>query len=83
MTKSINFLRWAGSSLVGHVVIYGLAGMIVLSSVALYLNYSEGTLTFTWGLYTIVVCTIAGVVVGVIGWYSITLPMIKRRDGKF
>jgi hypothetical protein len=82
-SKLIKFLRWAGSSFIGHMVLYGLACGVSLSATGLALNYSEGTLTLRWGLWIVFVSTLGGVIVGILGWYFITLPLIKRRNGKY
>jgi len=72
------FLKWASSSLVGHMVLIGVpcwvAGFLSLSLA----NYFEGTLTITWALGTLVESAVAGAAVATLVWYTMTLPRIKE-----
>jgi hypothetical protein len=73
------FLKWASTSLVGHVLLYGLAFTLFLSPILIYLNYVEQTLTLSWAIFVVVVCAVLGAVGGLLIWSTITLPYIRRR----
>ena len=73
------FLKWVGTSLIGHVLFYQLILAIPILATFLYLTYSDGTLTAAWSVYIVVVSAVFGVMVAAGIWYMITLPQIKRR----
>jgi hypothetical protein len=81
--RSNRFLKWMATTLTGHMVLYMLAMSIVPIPVFMYLNYSQGTLTFTWATFIVIIGLIAGAALGVFCWYTIQLPFINRRNGKF
>ena len=76
------FLKWASHSLLGHVVFVGGLLGVVGSLTGLYLNYVEGSLTVAWGLWVVFVSFLGGVAVAIFLWYTASLPLIKRRNGK-
>lgn len=77
------FLKWASSSLIGHMVLFGVLCLGPGYLAFLVLIYSEGTLTVTWALYLALICGLMGVVGAIPVWYTITLPLIKQRKGGF
>lgn len=82
MERLVLIAKWAGSSLIGHIVLYGIVGSIVMSSVLIGLNYSEGTLTFNWALFIVFISTLGGITIGALGWWFITEPMLRQRGIK-
>jgi hypothetical protein len=44
------------------------------------LNYSQGTLTIGWTVWIAFLCAIGGAFGAVLGWYMVTLPLIKSRN---
>jgi hypothetical protein len=77
------FCRWASSSLLGHVVLFEVILSLPLSIVFLELNYSRGTLTVPWALDMSVIWGTLGVAVAVLGWYTVSLPLIRLRKSRF
>jgi hypothetical protein len=73
------FLKWMGTSLIGHVFFYELIFAVPIMGTFLYLNYSDGTLTATWAVHIMLVSFVFGAMVAAGIWYVITLPQIKRR----
>lgn len=80
MLLIVKITRWVRSSLIGHVVFYGLLWAIVMSSVFNWLNYSEGAVTLSWALFSVLVCAVVGAIIGALGWWGITQPMQRRRQ---
>jgi hypothetical protein len=78
----MTFLKWASSSLLGHVVLFEAAFSVPLCLVLLDSNYTDGTLTVGWALWIVSISGLAGVVVAVLGWHTVTLPLIKRRKDR-
>ena len=79
--KNSAFLWWASHTLIGHIVIF-LAGFSVPGlALFLFLDYSDGR-PFTVGraMYLAFLCGIAGAVVATLGWYTISLPLMERRE---
>lgn len=52
MFRNNKFLKWMATTLKGHMVLFGLVWLLVMSPVFIGLNYSEGDLTLTWALYS-------------------------------
>lgn len=80
--KKLPFLKWASTSLIGNIVLLELFAGMPLFIAFLYLNYSEGTLTMTWGLLIAVVSGLIGVAGGLFSWFTVAQPLIKRRESK-
>jgi hypothetical protein len=74
------FFKWAANSLKGHLVLFGLTFGTGESLLGLYENYTQGTLTFSWGVWVVFVSVALGAIGGALVWYTITSPRIKRRD---
>ena len=77
--NEMKFLRWTCSSLTGHFVLVGVpfffSELIVLGG----LTYYDGNLTIDWVRHGAFVCAILGAAVSALVWFTITLPMIKRK----
>ena len=73
-----SFLKWASHSLFGHVVLIQIVWSPIMSILFLWLNYSDGTLTPVWALYTVIVASFSGVILAILFWYTVSLPFIKR-----
>ena len=77
------FSRWARSSLLGHMVLFEVILSLPLSIVFLELNYTQGTLTAAWAFDMAIIWIALGAVVAVLGWYTVSLPLIKLRKDRF
>jgi hypothetical protein len=76
------FLKWAATTLLGHVVVVEVLFSLPLSLMYLYMNYTDGTLTTGRAIWLILVGAVIGPVAAMFFWYTTSLPMIKRRGGK-
>src|SRR6267154_5770144 len=72
-----SLLKWATSSLLGHMVLLGAAFGVAESLAFLYSDYLESTLTVTRVLYVVSISFLLGTVVALLCWYTVTLPLIK------
>ena len=73
------FFRWVSSTLLGHIAYYGGLLALVESITLLYLNYVQHTLTPSWAIFVLLICTLMGFVSAIIIWFVITLPRLNRR----
>ena len=80
--KKISFLKWASTSLPGNIVLLEIFTGVPLFFAFLYLNYSEGTLTVMWAVLIAIVSGLAAAVIGVLGWFTVAQPLIRRRESK-
>jgi hypothetical protein len=78
----MTFLKWASSSLLGHLVLVEVVCSVPLCLVLLDLNYEDGTLTAGWALWIFSISALAGVIGAALVWYTISLPLIKRRKDR-
>lgn len=78
----MKFLRWASSSAVGNVVLFGVPFCLLESAAGLVLNYRDGTLTFGFGLQIVVTSMVFGGIGGLLIWYTVTSPLLKWRKRK-
>jgi hypothetical protein len=74
-----NLFNWCCSSLLGHVVLMQMCFSLPLLLFFLPTIYLQGNLTVAWALYMAVVFMILGAVCAVLFWYTVTLPLMKRR----
>jgi hypothetical protein len=75
------FLKWASHCLVGHIVLFLVAGSVPCFLFFLYLDYSDGVaLTLRRVTYLGLLWALAGLAVATLGWYTVSLPLIKARD---
>lgn len=73
------FLKWCSFSLLGHIVLFELAIAIpVFLGLSLLLAYL-GTMTLRGELYTLTACVLGGATVGLLTWFAVTRPLIKRK----
>ncbi len=80
MTKfgGLTFLEWARNSLLGHIVMFQIFGVVPVSILFLSLQYLDGSLRLGWALYTIMVVSL-GFLVSAIGvWFGITQRLMKK-----
>lgn len=68
----------ACESLAGHVLLFGLSWACLVSPVFLWLSHVQGTLTPVWGADIVAVCAMGGLTAGVLCWYLISQPYMKR-----
>ncbi len=73
------FFKWVNTSLPGHIAYYGALLTFVESITLLYLNYVQHTLTPSWAIFEVLLCTLMGLVSAIIIWFVIALPRINRR----
>jgi hypothetical protein len=74
--------KWARTSLIGTIVVFELFLSIPMTILGLFLNYSEGTLTFAWAIWVLYVCAVGGAVLAVVIRYAVVLPHVKRRENR-
>lgn len=73
------FVEWCSFSLTGHFVLFELliaAPLFVAFSILL--GYAHA-MTPQRELYLALACVVAGAAVGLITWFAITRPLIRRR----
>jgi hypothetical protein len=80
--RTTNLLQWAAGTLLGHVVASAVGFSLPLCIVFLDLNYQEGTLNPAWALWIVSMTGLLGLVFAVLFWYSVTRPLIKRRNDR-
>jgi len=78
----MQFFKRASSSLWGHVILCELFFSLPLFLIFLEANYTDGTLNFAWALYLAAVWSSLGAVGAAFIWYTISLPLIRKRDGR-
>lgn len=81
MNNKSSWLKRASFSLRGHIALFEAAFSLPLFTAFLWRNYSEGTLTLAWVLYLVILWAALGAVGAVVFWYTVTAPLIKRRNG--
>jgi len=75
-------IRNASSSLPSHLAFMQFAFSLPMALLFGAFAYTDGTLTLGWGIRIVVVSTAMGLVAGVIGWYVILLPLLRKRGGR-
>jgi peptidoglycan/LPS O-acetylase OafA/YrhL len=80
--KLIGSLRWAASSLLGHVVGFALLYSVPLCVTFLGMTYNEGTLDVPSALWIVFVCGLTGIIVATLFWYIVSRPLVKRRKDR-
>jgi hypothetical protein len=74
-------LKRVSSSLVGHVVFLQLFFALPMFVLFVYLNYSEGTLTFSWGVWIAFVAVCGGLLMALFIWFTLSRWFVYlRRD---
>ena len=77
--KRKSFLKWGSHSLIGHVVLFQLFWSVPMVILFWESNYSNGTLMIGRVLSGVFVASLCGLAVAILGWYTVSLPLIKRR----
>lgn len=77
--RVMKFLRWASTSAVGNVVLFGVPFCLLESAAALVLNYRYGTLSLASGLQIVIIAALFGGFGGLLIWYMVTSPLLKSR----
>jgi hypothetical protein len=68
----------ACKSLIGHLLLFGLCWAGLVSPVFLWLSHQQGTLTAVWGAGIVAVCAMGGIAAGIMCWYLISEPYLKK-----
>jgi hypothetical protein len=74
------FFKWGSESLLGHIVLFEALCGTPLWSFGIATMYSDHTLTVAWALYITALCIVLVAIGAGLFWYTISLPLIKRRD---
>jgi hypothetical protein len=74
----MTFIKWLGSSLLGHMAGFELCVSLPCFLVLFQRNHSEWTVA--WSIYSALICAVAGGVCGAFLWFVITAPQINRRE---
>lgn len=77
--RFVNFLRWTVSTWFGCVVGLGTLVAVPMCALFLYLNYVEGSLDVSWGLWIAFVSAVGGIVWATLFWFTVLRPLIRRR----
>jgi hypothetical protein len=79
--KVRTFLKWCSSSLEGHIVLFQFLGALPMFILFTYLNYTEGTLTFSWGIWIAFVAECFGIFMALFFWFTLSRwSVYLRRD---
>lgn len=76
------FFRWGSQSLLGHMVMGALLFGLPLYLIQIYYAVVNQALTLNRFLLGVVVYLVAGAVFGVIMWFTLSRPLIKRKESK-
>jgi hypothetical protein len=77
----MNLLKRAASSLLGHIVFFQAVFSLPLFLFFLSENHSQGTLTVESAIYLAALWSAFGAVGAAFFWYTMSLPLIRRRQG--
>jgi hypothetical protein len=72
ISKVRTFLKWCSKSLVGHIVLCQLMGALPMFILFTYLNYTEGTLTPSWGVWVAFVAECFGLFMAMFLWFGLS-----------
>jgi hypothetical protein len=79
--KVRTFLKWCSSSLEGHIVLFQFFGAVPMFILFTYLNYTEGTLTFSWGIWIAFVAECFAIFMALFFWFTLSRWFVYlRRD---
>jgi hypothetical protein len=73
-------LRQTVASLGGHIAIFEVVWALPFALFFLHQKHAEGSLTFEWALWMVLLTATGGLAVGVFMWYFVTLPRIRKRS---
>jgi len=73
---------WACASALGHIAVFG--SIFSLAEIGAFVvpEYLDGTLTLARGVYLVVLFVWLGAAASVATWYTVTLPLMKRRKNR-
>jgi hypothetical protein len=71
------------SSLKNHIVPIFIAFSLPMMAMSSISSCQDGEFTPLWMLGIISVCTIAGVIAAIIGWFIILPPLLRRSKPKY
>ena len=74
------FFRSASFSMVGNIV---LAELLVAAPLLLLFTITfhfDGTLTLGWFFYMAFISAVAGAVLGLLVWFTVARPLIRRKQ---
>lgn len=74
------YLKWASSSLRGHLTMLPLLFGVPMTLLGLHLNFVEGTLTFDWAIRVVMYTLGLALLAGGGMWYTFTQSLIRRRS---
>jgi hypothetical protein len=79
--KVRTFLKWCSSSLEGHIVLFQFLWALPMFILFTYLNYTEGTLTFSWGTWIAFVAECSAIFMALFAWFTLSRWFVYlRRD---
>jgi hypothetical protein len=76
-----SFFKWGFSSLRRQLILVSVVWSVPFFILGLVLNYSEGTLTWEWAPYLALYSLLSGLAMAVLLWFTVTLPLTRRRNG--
>jgi hypothetical protein len=71
--------KYAISSLTGFVVYLEIIWLGPMFIFYVIMMYTEGDLTFMRTVYVGFLCGICGFLIGILGWYTVILPLKKSK----
>lgn len=80
--RLVDILRWAASSLRGHMVGFAFVYSLPLCVTFLDLTYRDGTLDLSSVLWIVSVCGLTGIIVAALFWVFVSRSLVKRRKDK-
>jgi len=78
--KRTSFLYWASHCLSGHVVFFQIVSL-PLFLFFLATDYAEHTVSVGRTISLVFLVSAAGIFVAVLGWFTVTKPLIDRQSG--
>lgn len=76
---AMKFLKWASTSLLGHLIVFEVIFSLPMFLLLSALNYSLDIFTVGWARYAAIVWASLGGVGAALVWCTVSLPAIKRR----
>lgn len=80
MSRDGSFVKWASSSLVGHIVAAQIVFTLPISVMLLLSAHRQGLLTVSWACFVLLIGSICGACAGTLLWFTATRPLIKRIE---
>ncbi len=79
-TKKQSFFKWSSHCLIGHVVLSLIAWTIPMFFVFRDSMYIGGVMSLGRVLYLVSLVIGGGVIVATLFWFTVSRPLIRRRD---